>query len=88
MDKKKLKELKKSSNSLKPEFNLGKNGLTQSFLNTVDNYLKAHSIVKVKVSAAEDKTASNFFADSCAKELDAILLEKKGFTFTIYKEFE
>jgi len=80
-----LKELKKISNGLKPQFNLGKSGLSETFVKTVEDYLVAHTIVKIKVSVAENKTASNVFADLLSKELDATIIEKKGFTFTIYR---
>lgn len=86
MDKQTLKELKKRANELKPMFNLGKNGLSDTFYETVDRYLAAHEIVKIKVQIAEDKSSVDFFADEVAKEVDAIVLDKKGFTFVLYRE--
>ncbi len=80
------KELKKKAADLKAEFNLGKNGITDSFLESVDNYLKAHNIVKIKSSLAEDKDSLKTYAQEVAKELGATLVETRGYTFTIFKE--
>ncbi len=79
-------ELKKMSASLKAEFNLGKNGITQTFLETISKYLDAHAIVKVKVSLAENKDSLKFYAQEVAKELKAELVECRGYTFTLFRE--
>ena len=86
MDKEQFKELKKISNTLKPMFNLGKEGLTDNFVKTIDEYLEAHNIVKIKVLIAGDKDDVGYFADEIAKETESIIIEKKGFTFTLFKE--
>lgn len=80
-----LKELKKVANELKPQFNLGKNGLTDTFIETVDKFLEAHGIVKIKVLAAEDKEGVKVIAEELAEALDADIIDKKGFTFVLYR---
>ncbi len=85
MDKLVLKTQKKISNSLKPQFNLGKLGITQTFLKTIDEYLIANQIVKIKVSIAKDKKDLEKFAEKCVVKLNAELVEAKGFTFTLYR---
>lgn len=80
-----LKELKKVANDLKPQFNLGKNGLTDTFVDTIDKFLEAHGIVKIKVLAAEDKEGVKEVAEELAKALDADIIDKKGFTFVLYR---
>lgn len=85
MDKEQLKELKKTSNGLKAQFNLGKAGITPSFTNMVDEYLEAHTIVKIKVSIAEDKDAVKVLADELAEKTFSEVIDKKGFTFTLFK---
>lgn len=80
------KEAKKLAQEIKVEFNLGKNGITDTFLASVDKFLKAHSIVKIKCSLAANKDELAYFAGEVSKQLSAELVEKKGYTFTIFKE--
>ncbi len=80
------KELKKIAADLKAEFNLGKNGITETFLDSVNKYLEAHQLVKIRVSLAEDKDALKYYAQEVAKELSATLVETRGYTFTLFKE--
>lgn len=79
------KNLKKVANELKPQFNLGKNGLTDTFIETVDKFLEAHGIVKIKVLAAEDKNGVKEIAEELAEALTADVIDKKGFTFVLYR---
>ncbi len=82
------KELKKLCNDLKPQFNLGKAGLTPTFIETIDKYLGAHEIVKIKVLIAEDKDAAKYFSEELAKETSSEILEQKGFTCVLFREKE
>ncbi len=79
------KNLKKVANDLKPQFNLGKNGLTDTFIETVDKFLEAHGIVKIKVLGAEDKEGVKVIAEELAEALTADVIDKKGFTFVLYR---
>jgi RNA-binding protein len=85
MDKALLQEKKKQANSLKPMFQLGKAGITASFIALVDNYLKVHEIVKIKVLIATNTGDITFYADEISKETKSTLIEKKGYTFTVYR---
>lgn len=85
MEKENLKKLKQISNKLSPQFNLGKSGITQSFIKTIEDYLEVHNIVKIKVLIAEDKDSLSYYAEEIAKETQAEIVEKKGFTFTLFK---
>lgn len=80
------KELKRIANELRPEFNIGKNGITQTFVDSIKKYLEAHEIVKIKVSVAEDKNAMLFYSGELAKETDSEVVEIKGRTFVLIKE--
>lgn len=82
----KIKSLKQISNSLKPEFNLGKAGITSTFLKSVNEYLDVHNIVKIKALIAEDKSSVEYLAGEVVKETNSILVDKRGFTFTIYRK--
>lgn len=86
MDKAGLKEVKRVANELKPQFNIGKSGLTETFIETVEKYLDAHQIVKIKALNAVDKTQVSDMAQELAKKIDAELIDKKGFTFVLYRE--
>jgi RNA-binding protein len=80
------KELKAQASQLKPMFQLGKNGMTQQFLDAVDSYLDAHHIVKIKVFIVDDREGLSYYANEVAKELDAEVIDMKGFTFVISRE--
>ena len=86
MDKALLKEKKKEANGLKPMFQLGKAGITATFIELVDKYLKVHEIVKIKVLIATSTGDIQFYADEISKETNSIVLEKKGYTFTIFRK--
>ena len=79
------KNLKKVANDLKPQFNLGKNGLTDTFIDTIDKFLEAHGIVKIKVLGAEDREGVKVIAEELAEALTADIIDKKGFTFVLYR---
>lgn len=85
MQKEELKQLKKIGNELKPQFNIGKSGITETLLDTIDKYIEAHEIVKIKVLSAVNKEQVAKLATEIADELDVEILEKKGFTFILYK---
>lgn len=86
MDKYSKREFKEEINKLRVEFNIGKNGMTQNFIDSVDNYLEAHKIVKIKTLAAKDKDATKYYAEELAKETKAKVVERKGFTFVLYRK--
>ena len=77
------KELKKMASSLKPQFNVGKGGVTETFVDTIDKYLDVHGIVKIKSLVAEDKDALKEVAQKMAEDLEAELVDVRGFTFTL-----
>lgn len=80
-----MKEIKAMSNSLKPQFNIGKGGVTESVIENIAKYLEAHSIVKVKVLAPLNKEQVSEIAENLVKAIpETFIVEKKGFTFTVY----
>ena len=86
MDKEQLKEIKRIANEIKPQFNIGKNGITDTFIETIDKYLDAHHIVKIKSMIAKDKSEINETARIISNKTDSEILSKKGFTFVLYRE--
>ena len=83
-----MKEIRKMASELKPEFNLGKNGITSTFIDTVFKFLKAHEIVKIKVLTATSKDEIEYYSSEIAKETDSIIVNKIGYTFTLYRKKE
>lgn len=86
MDKISAKDLKKQANDIPSKFNLGKNGITDTFIKTVDEYLEAHKIVKIKSSIAANKDELIYYAQQVASKTDSKIVEAKGYTFVLYKE--
>jgi len=84
MDNKILKQLKKSSNELKSIFSIGKSGITDTFIETIKNYLDANSIVKIKSNTATSRDELKKEAEIISKKTGSIIIDIKGFTFTIY----
>ena len=77
------KELKKMASSLKAQFNIGKNGVTDTFIDEIDKYLEIHGIVKIKSSVAENKDDLKRMAKQVAESIEAEVVETRGFTFVL-----
>ena len=77
--------LKSMANTIDPIFQLGKNGLTESFIKQVDVVLEAREIIKVNVlnnSALEAKEVAVELANS----LSAEFVQSMGNKFVLYRE--
>lgn len=82
------KEARRAINEMKTIVNLGKNGITTTFLDTVDKYLKAHEVIKIKAMVAEDRVAVKYYADEIARETNSEVVIVKGTTFVLFREKE
>ncbi len=79
--------LKGLANKIEPIFQLGKSGITQSFLQQVDDALTAREIIKVNVlsnSFLDVKEAAN----EVASKTKAEFVQSIGNKFVIYRESE
>ena len=79
--------LKRLANGIDPIFQLGKNGITENFLNQIEDALEAREIIKVKVlnnSFLDVKEAANEVAD----KTNAEFVQSIGNKFVIYRESE
>ncbi|WDV44674.1 ribosome assembly RNA-binding protein YhbY [Clostridiaceae bacterium M8S5] len=79
--------LKKLANSIEPIFQLGKNGITDSFIDQIEDALEARELIKVKVlnnSFLDTKEAAN----EVAKRSNAEFVQSIGSKFVIYRESE
>lgn len=80
-----MKEIKKIASNIKPTFSIGKNGITENFIEQIDNYLEKHNIVKIKV-LSKDKLDVIEISDTLSEELDAEIIDRKGFTFVLFRK--
>lgn len=86
LKKEQLKELKAASNGIKPEFVIGKNGISPGLIEGLDKYMEAHGLVKVKCRIATNKDELQYYIDKVIEGNDFILIDVKGYTFTLFKE--
>lgn len=77
--------LKSMANTIDPIFQLGKNGVTESFVKQVENALEAREILKIKVlnNSLLDTTE---VANQIAEKIDAEFVQSIGSKFVLYKE--
>lgn len=79
--------LKGLANGIEPIFQVGKNGITESFLKQVDEALEARELVKINVlnnSLLETKNVAVEISD----KLNAEFVQSIGNKFVIYRESE
>ena len=77
--------LRSIANTLKPIIQLGKEGVTESFLDQLDEMLTAREIVKVTIldtAGLEAKETANAICEA----LRAEFVQAIGFKFTIYRK--
>lgn len=76
--------LRSIANTLKPVTQIGKDGVTESFLEQLDNMLRAREIVKVTIletAGLETKETANAVCEA----LRAEFVQAIGSKFTLYK---
>lgn len=76
--------LRSIANTLKPITQIGKDGITESFLEQLDGMLKSREIVKITIleNAGLDTKET---ANAVCEALRAEFVQAIGFKFTIYK---
>lgn len=77
--------LKSLANTIDPIFQLGKNGLTESFIKQVDVVLQTRELVKVNVLNNSGLEAKEV-AIELSKELNAEFVQSLGKKFVLYRE--
>ncbi len=84
-----LKEKIKERVAGKVDVQLGKNGLTDAFINEVKTRLEKHGVVKIRVLKSFRKTYSDDI-DAIAREIaertNSRVYEVRGFTIMLIKE--
>lgn len=77
--------LRSIANTLKPSTQIGKDGVTESFLDQLDDMLRKREIVKVTIletAGLETKETANAICEA----LRAEFVQAIGFKFTIYRK--
>lgn len=77
--------LRSIANTLKPIIQLGKEGVTESFLDQLDEMLTAREIVKVTILETAGLEAKET-ANAICEALRAEFVQAIGFKFTIYRK--
>ena len=86
IDKKKLKELKAKSKSLKAIVRIGKNGLSENMIKEMRLLLKKRRLIKVKMLRNSlDNVEIEETVKNVTEECDCILVDKIGLTFSVYR---
>ena len=79
------KSLKAQAHHLKPVVLLGAKGLTDAVVAETNSALKAHELIKVKISGAE-KEDRILMANSLCEQLEAQLVQMIGNTAIVYRK--
>lgn len=82
------KELRRASETLKPQFFIGKNGITPQFIQELKTYFEKYELAKIKSHTATNSDSLTKQAEELAIRINAQIVTKKGFVFTLYKEKE
>lgn len=85
MNSKKRAMLKKLSHSLKPILQLGKNGITQEFINELDIVLEKYELTKISIlsNCDDDK---NYIIDEICKKARCDFVSYIGSKFVVYRK--
>ncbi len=76
--------LRSIANTLKPTTQIGKEGITESFLEQLDNMLRTREIVKVTILETADLDTKEA-ANAICEALRAEFVQAIGSKFTLYK---
>ena len=82
-------ELRKQAQALKPAVIIGKNGITQTTIEQITLYLKAHKLGKIKLGSnfldAQDNKTKDEHIQEVVEKTKAELIHKVGNVFVLYK---
>lgn len=85
LNKKEIKELKAMAQEIKPKILVGKNGLTEGTLQSIDEVLTADEIVKIKF-LNNSIDIDQELCEDLAAELHAEFVQKIGRVVVLYRE--
>lgn len=85
LSKKDIKELKAQAQELKPKVLVGKNGLNEGTLQSIDEVLEADELAKIKFLNNSIEITQEM-CEKLAEELQAELVQKIGRMIILYRE--
>lgn len=85
LNRKEIKELKAMAQEIKPKILVGKNGLTEGTLQSIDEVLTADEIVKIKF-LNNSIDIDQELCEDLAAELGAEFVQKIGRVVVLYRE--
>lgn len=77
--------LKSIANSIDPVFQIGKGGTGDALISQIEDYLRAHEIIKVKVLENSIYTAKEAMAE-ISQKINAEAVTAIGSVFILYKK--
>ena len=82
-----LTALRKKAHVLKPVLRIGKNGVTESFIEQAKKILKKQPLIKIKLlQSALEKTDRKQAAEQLAEKTGTILVHQTGFVIVLHKK--
>ena len=85
LNKAQMKKLRKLSHTERSILQIGKQGLTEAFIEQIDGALEKRELIKFNIlqNSAQDVT---LVAEEIAEELDAIVVQTIGSTAILYRK--
>lgn len=84
LSKTQIKYLRKLSHTEKPLFQMGKQGLTDLFIEQIDQALEKRELIKFHLLQNSDESVDEV-AETIAKNIDAIIVQTIGGTAILYR---
>ena len=78
------RNLKTKAHHLKPQIQIGRNGVTPQQINQIKQALDTHELVKIKFNHHKDQKTT--LSQEITQQTDSTQIELKGNTLTIYRQ--
>lgn len=88
MDSKRRAELRGLANTLKPLFQLGKQGINENFIDSIDKALTAHELIKFRVLIETCPETPKAAAQITAERISAEVVSVMGGVVTLFRYSE
>lgn len=85
LSKKQLQDLRRTAQTLKPVFQIGKSGLSAQLIRELDAVLEKRELIKVSLLQNTDETAADA-GERIAAETGADLVQVIGHTLILYRK--
>ena len=82
---KQISHLRSLGHNLNPVVMIGNNGLSESVLKEIDNSLKAHELIKIKVQS-DDREARVAMLQEICEKTEAVAVHHIGKQLLIYRQ--